>query len=72
MKGGNLRGKRVQRRLREVQEGRKSNGYGGWFFGLFISLSLSLSLSRSSPGIPVTSHFQPVFFGWLDIWPSVL
>ncbi len=44
-------------------KGTKSNGYGGWFFGLFIPHSLSLSFSRSSPGIPVTSHFQPVFFG---------
>jgi hypothetical protein len=72
MKEGNLRGKRVQRRLHEVQEQKEGRAMA-MAAGSLVSLSptLSLSLSRSSPGIPVTSHFQPVFFGWLDIWPSV-
>jgi hypothetical protein len=42
-------------------KGTKSNGYGGWFFGLFIPHSLSLSFLTGHPG-----HLAfPACFFWL-------
>jgi len=69
MKGVNLRGKRVQRRLREVQE-RKEGRAMAMAAGSLLSLSPTLSLSFLT-GHPGHLAFPAFFFGWLDIWPSV-
>ncbi len=73
MEEGNLRGKRVQRRLHEVQEqkeGRAMAMAAGSLVSLFPTLSLSLCVvpHRASRSPRISSLF---FLGWLEIWPSV-